>query len=126
MNPKHIAVLASFLAVIPSARADLLVTYDFNSSLAPTASAAGVSAADAALTAGSGANATTLGATAVVATSNSSNGGTAVGGFGGRNNANNQLAPITFELSAPTGSEITVTSIRNAPIASGGSSLRVC
>ena len=112
MNPKHIAVLASFLAVIPSARADLLVTYDFNSSLAPTASAAGVSAADAALTAGSGANATTLGATAVVATSNSSNGGTAVGGFGGRNNANNQLAPITFELSAPTGSEITVTSIR--------------
>jgi hypothetical protein len=119
MNPKNIAILASFLAIVTSTRADLLVTYNFNSSLAPTAPAAGVTAANAVLTAGSGANTTTLGATQVVATSNSSNGATAVGGFGGRNNANNQLAPITFELSAPTGSEITVNSIRISGSMSG-------
>lgn len=112
MNPKHIAILAGFLAMVPSTRADVLVTYHFNNSLEPTAPAAGVTAANAVVTAGSGSNTTTLGTTQVVATSNSSNGANAVGGFGGRNNANNQLAPIAFELSAPTGSEITVNSIR--------------
>ena len=112
MNQKHIAILAGLLATMPTARADVLVTYEFNNSLAPTSPLAGVTATDAALTAGSGANSTTLSASEVVATSNSSNGANAVGGFGGRNNANNQLAPITFELSAPTGSEITVNSIR--------------
>jgi hypothetical protein len=119
MNPKNIAILATFLAIVPSARADLLVTYHFNNSLEPTAPAAGVTAANAVLTAGFGANSTTLTATQVVATSNSSNGATAVGGFGGRNNENNQLAPITFEISAPAGSEITVNSIRIAGSMSG-------
>jgi Putative Ig domain len=124
MKPKKLLSLVSaLLSAVCPAQADLLVTYNFDNSLAPTSPLAGVNAANAVLTPGSGANSTTLTITKVVATSNSSNGGTAVGGFGGRNNANNQLAPITFELTAPTGSEITVNSIRIVGSMSGSGTL---
>jgi hypothetical protein len=124
MKPKKLlSLISALLSAVCPAQADLLVTYNFDNSLAPTSPLAGVNAANAVLTAGSGGNSTTLMTTKVVATSNSSNGGTAVGGFGGRNNANNQLAPITFILAAPAGSQITVNSIRIVGSMSGSGTL---
>ena len=111
--------LFAILAI--SARADVLVRYDFDNTLDPSTPAPGVNASSAVLRSpGTGDNDNELLSSAFVSRSTASNGGTATSGFGGKNQDNNLPAPVSFTITAAETHDLEIESIRVLATFSGG------